>query len=239
MKRWIAVFLTLVLLVPLCLQAFAASDAEQNTADALHALNLFMGYGDDADGNPVYGLDDDLNRAQGLVLLIRMLGKEAEAKACTDSHPFTDVDAGYKCYVAYAYKTGLTKGVSATKFGSNDLMNSTMFTTFCLRALGYTDSGANADFAYNDAAAFAEQKGITAAEQGENGGITRGGAVLEFWDTLCSPVKGKDTLLADRLISAGLFTSLEFAAAVELQGSGESYVSASASDLRVQASPAL
>ena len=133
----------------------------------------------------------------------------------------------------------LTKGVSATKFGSNDLMNSTMFTTFCLRALGYTDSGTNADFAYNDAAAFAEQKGITAAQQGENGGITRGGAVLEFWDTLCSPVKGKDTLLADRLISAGLFTSLEFAAAVELQGSGESYVSASASDLRVQASPAL
>lgn len=239
MKRWIAVFLVLVLLVPLCLQVFAVSDEEQNTADALHELNLFLGYGDDADGNPVYGLDDSLSRAQGLVLLLRMLGKEAQAKACTDSHPFTDVDAGYKCYVAYAYKTGLTKGISATKFGSNDLMNSTMFTTFCLRALGYTDSGANADFAYAKAEDFAKEKDITVAEQAENGGITRGGAVLEFWDTLCSPVKGKDTLLADRLISAGLFTSLEFAAAVELQGSGGTRVSASASDLRVQASPAL
>jgi hypothetical protein len=72
-------------------------------------------------------------------MLIRAMGKESEALGGSWSHPFTDVDSWADKYVGYGYEKGLTKGVSATQFGTGNA-DSDMYLTFMLRALGYDDS---------------------------------------------------------------------------------------------------
>ena len=113
-----------------------------DSAKALWEKGLFLGY----DGS--FHLDKSLTRVEGVVMMIRMLGKEKEAKATTDAITFTDVSGWAKPYVAYAAKNGLTKGYSDTKFGGGDAMTATQFLTFALRAMGYRDGE---DFQWNKA----------------------------------------------------------------------------------------
>ena len=193
------------------LPAGAYSADEKNTADALYQMGLFEGYG------TTYGLDNSLNRYEGYVLMIRMLGEEAAAEKCTAAVPFTDVDAAWaKNYVAYAYTTGLTKGVNATHFGGTQQMNAKQFATICLRSLGYDDS-ADGEFAYEQAVAFAQSKGI---EIPADGVIDRGDCVGMLWDTLNALQKDSTRTLAQKLISKGVFTAEDFANAQRIEREG-------------------
>ena len=64
-------------------------------------------------------------------MLIRLLGAEEEASRITVfTFPFEDVPNWGKGYVQYAYENGLTKGVSKTKFGSNNLIDAKSYLTF-------------------------------------------------------------------------------------------------------------
>lgn len=192
------------------LPAGAYSDQEKNTADALYQMDLFEGYGD------TYGLDNSLNRYEGYVLMIRMLGQEDAAKKCTAKVPFTDVDAEWaKNYVAYAYSTGLTKGVDATHFGGTNQMNTRQFATICLRSLGY-DDGAKGDFSYNQAEKFAKSKGV----ETPTGTFDRGGCVEMLWSTLNASEKGGTKTLAQQLISKGVFTEKDFSDAQRIEREG-------------------
>ena len=192
------------------LPAGAYSDEEKNTADALYQMNLFEGYGD------TYGLDNSLNRYEGYVLMIRMLGQEDAAKKCAAKVPFTDVDAEWaKSYVAYAYTTGLTKGVDATHFGGTDQMNTRQFATICLRSLGY-DDGANGDFSYDQAEKFAKSKGV----ETPSGTFDRGGCVEMLWSTLNASEKGGTKTLAQQLISKGVFSAKDFSNAQRIEREG-------------------
>jgi hypothetical protein len=79
-------------------------------------------------------------------MLIRLLGKEAEATGSYWWHPFTDVDDWASSYVGYAYQKGITNGISATKFGGGATPSTAaQYVTFVLRALGYVE-GAYGDF---------------------------------------------------------------------------------------------
>jgi len=82
---------------------------EEKLANDLKQLGLFVG---------VSEYDFDLKRAptrlESLAMLVRLLGKEDEAKNSNCSHPFTDVPSWADGYVGYAYENGLTKGVSGT-----------------------------------------------------------------------------------------------------------------------------
>ena len=73
--RRILSFLTAVLLLASAMPVFASGSSELSTAhaDTLNALGLFKGTGSG------YDLDKTPDRTQGLVMLIRLLGKEAEA----------------------------------------------------------------------------------------------------------------------------------------------------------------
>ena len=71
-------------------------------------------------------------------MLLRLMGLEQEALNSSYSHPFTDVSGWSEPYIAYAYNKGITKGISQTRFGSNDKATASMYATFVLRALGYT-----------------------------------------------------------------------------------------------------
>lgn len=85
-------------------------------ADRLHEVGLFQGTGVTASGAPVYELDRTPTRAEAAVMLVRLLGKEADAKALTYTAPFTDLEGWEAPYVQYLYDNKLTTGATATTF---------------------------------------------------------------------------------------------------------------------------
>ena len=120
--------------------AFAANDDAAEAANVLYELGLFQGTGTDADGKPVFDLGRAPTRHEAVTMLVRILGKEEEAKSGTWDIPFTDVSDWAKPYVGYAYANGLTSGTSATTFGGDVTVSATQYLTFILRALGYDSS---------------------------------------------------------------------------------------------------
>lgn len=212
MKKKFLILLVVVAL--LTASAFAATVTQYNTADAMNELGLFQGM-----GGGDYALDNGLTRAQGTTLLVRMIGKEAEANSNTYTTPFTDVDAWAAGYIGYAYQNGITNGVSATAFGSNQPMTDYMFLTLTLRALGYSDSGADALFTWNDPYALAYDLGLITTATADIA-FTRADAVTVFWNALDVKLNGVEDTLADRLVSQGIFTAEDLAAARKTQKDG-------------------
>ena len=117
--------------------ALDMEDPYLSSAEALHDLGLFQGTGTNADGTPIYDLDKTPSRNQALIMLVRLLGKEAEAKNGAWDIPFTDVSAEMKPYVGYAYANGLTTGYTAESFRGGQKVSGNQYVSFLLRALGY------------------------------------------------------------------------------------------------------
>ncbi|MDO4315104.1 MAG: hypothetical protein Q4C45_04950, partial [Oscillospiraceae bacterium] len=212
MKRLIALILTTMILT---VMSSAYTAEQKNAADALNHLGLFLGTGT-AKG---YDLDANLNRNQGVILLVRMLGKEDAAKSGEYQHTFVDVPAGASGYVGYAYSQRIVNGYTATKFGGSDTMSDTMFLALTLRALGYSDSGETPDFQYQESRKMAKSLGLVAdAEQDLN--FTRGDAVEVFWKALHTSLKGQTATLADRLLEQGVVTKEELTKAADIRKIG-------------------
>ena len=207
MRKVIALLLVAVLLIP----AVSAYTGEQlNTADALNHLGLFLGTGTS------YELDAELTRAQGITLLVRMLGKEAEAVSLPYTAPFTDVDEWAKPYVNYAWLHSITNGVSDVRFDSEGVMTDFMFLTLTLRALGYKDSGENATFTWDDPYALAKSVGLVDTENA-NETFKRANAVEVFWNALTAD----NNALANELIKNKVFSEDAFYKAVQIEKNGK------------------
>ena len=199
-KRILSLLLILCLLFALGGAALAADSAEE-AARALYDLGLFRGVGDNADGTPNFDLNSTPNRAQALVMLVRLLGKEAEALAGKWETPFTDVPEWAAPYVGYAYKNGLTNGTGETTFSSADPVNATQYITFVLRALGY-ESGK--DFKWNAAWELSDEIGLTDGEYSEkHNDINRGDVAIISNDALDAQYKGEDKTLLETLVESG------------------------------------
>lgn len=209
-KRFFALLLTVILSVSLLISPAAASGASTEStdrADKLLALHLFQGA---AAG---YQLDKSPTRMQGLVMLIRLLGLEDEALACTEASPFSDLTWG-QSYAAYAYANGLTKGTTATTFTPNGLLNTRSYVTFLLRALGYDDSAG--DFTVSGALDFAAGISMmTPAAASKLAAVTmnRGDMVDLSYAALTCRMKGGQRTLAEKLQADGVFTTAEGRAA--------------------------
>jgi len=170
-------------------------------ADALKTMNFFRG------SDIGYELDRGATRTEALVMLLRLLGEEEEALAFNGEMPFTDVPAWAKNYVAYAYDKGYTKGVSETKFASNELTTANQYMTFLLRALGYDDE--NGDFIWNRALDFAKSNGdLTEGEfiQLATSNFLRDHLAYISYQMLFAKMKDGDVTLLDKLIESGVVT---------------------------------
>ena len=198
MKRLFLGFLLIALLISLCPAAFATEDAAIAAADELNAMGLFTGTGTDEKGRPIYELDRAPTRHEAVTMLVRLLGKEAEAKAGNWDIPFTDVAAWAEPYVGYAYANGLTNGTSTTTFGGNDKVTATQYLTFVLRALGY-QSGK--DFQWDAAWDLTDRLGITDGEYSSknNSDFLRGNIVLISRDAMDATVQGKGITLLQNI----------------------------------------
>lgn len=206
-KAILSIVLALVMSVTFSMPAFAADLNEADAkAAALDKLGLYQGV---SATETNYDSGRAPTRVEALVMLIRILGKDTEALSGSGSHPFSDVPAWADKYVGYAYEKGLTKGVSAEKFGT-DNASASMYLTFLLRALGYSD--ASGDFTYDRPFTLAKAAGILPAGV-DTASFKRGDVALISWAALDADVKGGTTQLAKRLIADGVFTSEAYAAA--------------------------
>lgn len=150
MNKWLrAVCVGAAAAAMLTASAFAVNYT--NCADSLHEMGLFQGTQNG------YDLDRTPTRAEASVMLVRLLGKEAEAKTLTYTAPFTDLKGWEKPYVQYLYSNGLANGTNRTTFNPTGKCTAQMYATFLLRALGYSDT---ADFSYANAIETAREQGI-------------------------------------------------------------------------------
>lgn len=175
MKRFLSFILALTLAVSLVPSAFAASDEAVQAANALHTLGLFNGTGTDANGNPIYDLDRAPTREEAITMLIRLMGKESDAKGYNWEMPFTDVSGWAKPYVGAAYSWGLTSGTSETTFGGKQKVSAMQYLTFVLRALDYEDG---TDFQWDKAWKLSDEIGLTSGQYTSDRSMTRGDVAI-------------------------------------------------------------
>lgn len=170
------------------------SQAAEAAAQELYNLGLFSGTGTDSNGNPIFELERAPNRHEAVTMLVRLLGKEDEAKSKTWSTPFTDVAEWATPYVGYAYTNGLTNGISANAYGGNQNISATQYLTFVLRTLGY-QSGT--DFDWARAWEISDKIGLTHGEYNGRGQFTRGDVAIISLNALSTKLKGQDVTLYD------------------------------------------
>jgi hypothetical protein len=147
-------FILLLIAFILIANVQASAISYEMHAEKLSTIGIFKGTENG------YELERQPTRLEGLIMLIRLLGKENEAlKLNKEQSVFIDVPDWGRGYVNYAYKNGLTKGLGNGLFGTNDILDGKSYTTFLLRALGYSDKN-NADFSWQDAVLFGKSIGL-------------------------------------------------------------------------------
>ena len=196
MKRFLTVFFTALLLTAaLCVTA-SASDYDDAAQD-LSAIGMFRGT------SSGFELDRAPKRSEAAIMLVRLYGAEEEAKAAYDagqiSHPFTDVSDFTSPYVAWLYNKGITKGATATTFGSAGPCSAKMYCAFLLRALGYEDG---VDFQYADTLEFAQQKGFYDPTMFA-GDFLRDDLAALTYQGLATDLKDGSTYLLDSRVKSG------------------------------------
>lgn len=163
-------------------------------ANALYAMRLFL-------GSPTgYRLEAPATRLEALVMMIRLFGEEAEALAHSGASPFADVPDWGKPYVGYAYAKGYTDGTSASRFSPNASVTPNQYTTFLLRALGYSDK-TGGDFSWDKALDFAVSRGVFSQAEANlvRAPFYRDQVVYLSYYTLFAKLKGSGTTLLNHL----------------------------------------
>lgn len=199
MNKWLrAVCVGAAAAAMLTASAFAANYT--HCADSLHEMGLFQGTQNG------YDLDRTPTRAEAAVMLVRLLGKEAEAKALTYTAPFTDLKGWEKPYVQYLYSNGLANGTNRTTFNPTGKCTAQMYAVFLLRALGYSDT---ADFSYANAIETAREQGIydTGIINVQN--FLRDDAAAASYTVLSVPPKNSEGTLLDQLVSENAITEAD------------------------------
>jgi hypothetical protein len=196
MKKTLSVILIAALLIPVLLSFASAGFSERVRlatpyADALNSLGLFTGTGQG------YELERAPTRAEGLIMLLRLLGLYETAASYTGSHPFTDVPDWVAPRVAYARSNHITTGTSLTTFGTDEPMSASHYLTFVLRALGYRDG---VDFPdWTQTHGLAESIGlINAGQYRGSEPFLRADVVVISYNALGATLNGTDTTLIMR-----------------------------------------
>ncbi|MEG0941797.1 MAG: phosphodiester glycosidase family protein [Oscillospiraceae bacterium] len=215
MKKYtiLSFFLAITLILSTVSSAYASGIESTGHADALHSLGLFQG------SDTGYDLEKSPTRAQGVVMLIRLLGEENAARECTAQHPFNDVPEWASQYVSYAVLKNYTKGTGTATFSPNAPLDAKSYVTFILRALEYDDS--KGDFSWSTALSDCVKIGLMASGTAtalSSAALNRGDLVDLSYSTLTMSLKGKAESLAQKLVSANVFTAEQGKAAGILAG---------------------
>lgn len=188
MRKTFRLFCAGAALTALCTVSALAAVAD-DCADKLHTLGLFEGT------QAGYELEREPTRAEAAVMLVRLLGAEAKAKALTYTAPFTDLKGWEAPYIQYLYQNGLTSGTSETTFDPSGVCSAQMYATFLLRALGE-------NVPYTEALYRACSLGIYDACV-DTEVFQRGDAVTASYNALSIVPEGTDSTLLAQLTHSG------------------------------------
>jgi len=181
MKRVLSLVLALVLVLGMIPMGFAA---DATAGQMLKGYGIIVG---DETGN--LNEDQNLNRAEMMVVLARMMGKGAEAEAFALPSTFTDL-AGFGWavpWIAYAEMNDWTEGVGANMFNPAGNVTAQEAAVFMLKALGYE---ADVDFNWTNAVDFATAKGLfVGVDTAATSPILRGDLFTMMITTLNTEVK--------------------------------------------------
>ena len=206
MKKILMILMVVLMSLSIMMVCLAEDVEVSQPADVLYKLGLFNGTGTDDDGNPIFNLDDKLSRQEATALLVRILGREAEAKEQVFDIPFTDVDEWAKPYVGFAYHNGLVNGIADTSFGSKNPISASEYLTLILRSLGYDDK--NGDFAWDCAWTLSDELNMTQGQYNvdTSAEFCRKDAVLISYMSLFQKLKGEEQTLANKLFIGEAFS---------------------------------
>lgn len=232
-KKIISFLISLTLVFSICILPTSAGYAVQHgdAAKALWEDGLFLGSGSSFD------LDQPLTRPAGAAMIVRLLGREAEAKSKSYTIPFTDVPEWAVPYVGYCYENSIVNGTGATTFGSNDNMSATQYLTLVLRALGYNDKAG--DFSWDKAPAKALEVGLidnaSYTQYVTAGKFLRDDVVFISYNALSQYLKGTSTTLKSSITIPGRPKG-EMPAYTSADASATNSSASSASDANTDAS---
>lgn len=197
-KRWMSLALAMLMLLAFAMPAGAAYVSGDEAIETLQTLGLVKGTGNG------FEAERQATRAEGLVMLLRFLGKESEALRGGYSAPFTD--GGWaKAYIAYAYETGLVKGYTDTLFGADNAIDVRDYLTMMLRALGYSDT--EGDFSWQSSIAFADKIGLTHGEYSTGTKFLREDLALISYSALTLQEKDSERKLVEKLYAEGVISA--------------------------------
>lgn len=177
-----------------------ATQAVQN-ADTLKALNLISG---DANG---LRLDDQLSRAEALVLIVKLLG-EQDQLANVNLTTYKDVKSTdwFAPYIAYAKQNGIASGISKDQFAPNAPVNEKQFLKMLLSAMHYE---IGKDFTWEGVESFAASKGyaVTAVSDKDKTNTTatfdRSDAFNFTFTALKQAPKDETATVLEKLVTSG------------------------------------
>lgn len=175
-------------------------------ADILYELGLLKG------SESGYELTRECTKVESAVMVVRLLGGEAEALRENNAHPFTDVQGWASPYIGWLYKQRLTTGVSPNVFGAGLKATAQQYSAFLLRALGYS-SGKAGDFEYQNTLDFAVIAGLISREQKvdlQSRQFLRDDMVLLSYQALSALLKNEIITLAEKLAAANVIDISRF-----------------------------
>jgi len=212
--------ISLILSITVCMALFAgAVYADTSSIDidemaaALNRLNILQG------SNGDYMLYDNLQRAQAVALIIRMLGKENYVKEHAGElkntiYPDVPESAWFAPYVGYSTKTNIVGGNLDGTFTPLKNVTEKEFLKMVLCALGYEYGE---DFNWSSVYQMAYEVGIVTDESysertDDDTDYLRSQAIEVLYRALNTYKKGTQTKMILTLVEEGAFTSEEVAA---------------------------
>jgi hypothetical protein len=208
MKRIAFIGILIVLMIGSSLWSFADSNIYYNDyAVKLSQIGVFKGTG------AGFELEREPTRLEGLIMLIRLIGKEAEAmKLSKEVSAFTDVPDWGRGYVNYAYQNGLAKGIGNNLFGAQDKIDGKSYTTFLLRALGFSDAEKTKDFTWANSIEYAKSIGCLDEDlyfKMIGNKFTRDYVAKSSYNALQQPLKDGTSTLLQKLVNGGAITKAQ------------------------------
>jgi hypothetical protein len=196
LKKLLAVIVTIAMLATFAIPAFAADTVSADTA-AASSIGMLVG-----DGNGVTTAYEATTptRIQAAVLMLRLKGLEAEAKAYTGTDNFADAAKADWAKPIMAYlKANPALGFvgDGVNFDPAAKITAQQYYKVVLTALGYVQG---TDFEFANTVAFAKEKGLAGAADVAN--FTIGSLATATIEGLKANVKGGASL-ASALVAAG------------------------------------
>ncbi|MCX8129678.1 MAG: hypothetical protein N3I35_06200, partial [Clostridia bacterium] len=202
LKKFLAVVVAIAVMMTAMVPAFAAeTTATKTDAQIVETLKVMQGNGG---VTPEY-LAKDTQRVQLAIFLLRLMGKEKEAREYKIVKNFADADkvgGNAKNLLAYLYdhpEYGFVPSASGN-FNPTEVAVPQQIYKVMLEVLGYKcDNEGKGDFKYADTLAFAKEKLASAAVDVTK--LTNNDVAKVLVEALKSKVKAGDKTLVEKLVA--------------------------------------